>query len=190
MELLIASRNPGKIKEIQAFAGKRINIKGLESTGLTGEIPENETTIEGNASYKAWYVYKLTGKNCFADDTGLEIEALDGQPGVQSARYGGAAKDDKTNIRKVLKELQNKANRKAQFRTVISLIIDGKEKLFEGIAEGRIIDSPKGDQGFGYDPVFVPDGYDKTFAEMSLEEKNRISHRTAAVSKLVKYLRD
>ena len=190
MELLFASKNPNKIKEIQSFAGKDIKITGLNTTGIDEDIPENESTLEGNASAKSRYVYKYTGKNCFADDSGLEVEALDGKPGVHSARYGGLEKDDDANIRKVLHELQNVTNRRARFRTVISLIIDGKEKLFEGTVYGKIIDKKRGDKGFGYDPVFVPDGYDKTFAEMSLEEKNRISHRTAAVSKLIEYLRD
>ncbi len=189
MELLFASKNPNKIKEIQSFAGKDIKIIGLNTTGIDEDIPENEPTLEDNASAKSWYVFKRTGKHCFADDTGLEIEALDGKPGVHSARYSGMEKNDDANIRKVLHELQNVSNRKARFRTVISLIIGGKEKLFEGTVYGEIIEQKRGNKGFGYDPVFVPDGYDKTFAEMSLEEKNSISHRTAAVVKLVEYLR-
>lgn len=188
MKLLFATKNSNKLKEIRAFAGRNIEISGLDAIGFNDEIPEDEPTIEGNASFKSWYVFKRTGKNCFADDTGLEIEALDGKPGVHSARYGGIGKDNNANIRKVLSELKNIANRKARFRTVISLIIDGKEKLFEGTVYGEIINEPKGNKGFGYDPIFVPEGYDKTFAEMSLEEKNHISHRTAAVKKLIEYL--
>ena len=188
MKLLFATKNPNKIKEVRVFAGEDITISGLDSIGFDDDIPENEPTLEGNASAKSWYIFERTGKSCFADDTGLEIEALDGKPGVLSARYGGLEKDDNANISKVLHELKNISNRKARFRTVISLILDGKEKLFEGTVYGEIIDNPKGDKGFGYDPVFVPDGFDKTFGEMSMEEKNRISHRTAAVVKLVEYL--
>ncbi len=190
MELLFATKNRNKLLEVQAFAGEQIKITGLDSTGFDKDIPENEPTLEGNASAKSWYVFKLTGKNCFADDTGLEIETLGGKPGVHSARYGGIKKNDMANREKVLSELVNESNRKARFRTVISLIINGKEKLFEGAVYGKIIDEPRGDKGFGYDPIFIPNGYDKTFAEMELDEKNRISHRTDAVKKLIEYLQD
>jgi len=188
MELVFVTHNPDKVKEIQALAGEEITIKGLNTIGIEEDIPEEKTTIEGNASAKTWYVYNITQKNCFADDTGLEVEALDGKPGVFSARYGGLEKDDKANIRKVLEELQNVNNRKARFRTVISLIIDGKEKLFEGTVDGNIIEQPRGIKGFGYDPIFIPKGYDKTFAEMDLEEKNKISHRSKAIKKLIDYI--
>ena len=188
MELVFVTHNPDKVKEIQALAGEEITIKGLNTIGIEEDIPEEKTTIEGNASAKTWYVYNITQKNCFADDTGLEVEALDGKPGVFSARYGGMEKDDKTNIQKVLEELQNVANRKARFRTVISLVIDGKEKLFEGTVDGNIIEQPRGIKGFGYDPIFIPKGYDKTFAEMDLEEKNKISHRSRAIKKLIDYI--
>lgn len=189
MQLLFATKNRNKLLEVQAFAGKRIKITGLDAIGFDNDIPENELTLEKNASAKSRYVFERTGRDCFADDTGLEIEALGGKPGVHSARYGGIAKNDKVNIDKVLSELLNEKNRKARFRTVISLIIGGKEKLFEGTVGGKIIDEPRGCGGFGYDPIFIPDGYEKTFAEMELDEKNRISHRTAAVKKLIEYLR-
>lgn len=189
MELLFVTRNPNKAREIGDMAGNDFRIKTLDSIGFDKEIPENEPTLEGNASVKSWHIYDLTGKNCFADDTGLEIEALDGKPGVHSARYGGDEKNDSANIEKVLSELSGKTNRNAIFRTVISLIINGKETLFEGTAEGKIIDKQRGSEGFGYDPIFVPKGYDKTFAEMSLSEKNRISHRYLAIKKLVEYLK-
>ncbi len=188
MELLFATKNRNKIREIQAFAGNKIKISGLDSIGFDNDIIENRSTLEGNASAKSNYIFECTGMNCFADDTGLEIEALGGRPGVHSARYSGIEKNDKANIDKVLSELINEKNRKARFRTVISLIINGKEKLFEGNVCGKIIDKPRGCGGFGYDPIFIPNGYEKTFAEMELDEKNRISHRTAAVKKLIEYL--
>ncbi len=190
MDLLFVTRNHNKIREIQGIAGKDFFIKGLDSIGFDEDIPENKTTLEGNASYKAWFIYNIAKKNCFADDTGLEIEALKGKPGVHSARYSGKEKNDKANINKVLKELSDQTNRRARFRTIICLIIDGKEKLFEGSVDGEITYSPRGNKGFGYDPIFVPNGCDKTFAEMAIEEKNCISHRSIAINKLIKHLKN
>ncbi len=188
MQLLFVTRNKNKIKEIKALTKDFINIESLDSIEFYQEIPENEPTIKENASFKARFIYDLKRINCFADDSGLEVEALNGMPGVFSARYGGEEKNDLQNIKKLLSDLKNKDNRRAKFVTVISLIIDGKEKLFEGTVEGEIIDEPRGNKGFGYDPVFIPDGYDKTFAEMELEDKNKISHRSIAIRKFLNYL--
>ncbi len=188
MELVFATNNKHKLTELQNILGNEFELLGLEETGCSQEIPENQPTLEGNASQKAFFVYEKCGFSCFADDTGLEIEALDGEPGVFSARYAGDDCNSQANMDKVLEKLQNKENRKARFRTVISLIIDGEETQFEGIVEGKIIDEKRGKEGFGYDPIFVPDGYEKTFAEMDINEKNRISHRARAVQKLTKYL--
>ena len=156
--------------------------------GVTEEIPEEQETLEGNASQKAHYLHDRTGCDCFADDTGLEVEALGGAPGVHSARYATDGHDFAANNRLLLRNLEGVANRRARFRTVISLILGGEERLFEGIVEGRIIDRETGHEGFGFDPLFVPDGYDRTFAEMTTEEKNAVSHRARAVRKLADYL--
>ena len=189
MELVFATANQNKAKEIQNLIPDHIKILSLSDIHCVEEIPETQATIEGNASQKAFYVYHKYSVNCFADDTGLEIEALDGRPGVLSARYAGDAKDANANMDKVLAELSGVENRKARFKTVISLVIDNKEVLFEGVVNGRILHNKIGEKGFGYDPIFVPDGYDKTFAELELAEKNKISHRARAVNKLVEYLK-
>ena len=170
--------------------GDAFELVTLREVGITEDIPETGATLDENASIKARYVYERTGLNCFADDTGLEVEALDGAPGVHSARYATDGHDFAANNRKLLRELEGKANRKARFRTVISLIVDGIERQVEGIVEGEITTSESGAEGFGYDPLFMPEGYDRTFAEMSAEEKNAISHRGRAVAKLVEMLHD
>ena len=189
-ELIFATNNLHKLSEIQAIIGDDFVIKSLQQIGCTEDIPETSPTLEGNALLKAQYVYDTFGNNCFADDTGLEIEFLDGRPGVFSARYATDGHDFEANIDKVLEELSGVENRKARFRTVIALILGGSVHYFEGIVDGKIITERKGIKGFGYDPVFLPDGYDQTFAEMPLSEKNIISHRARAVSKLVEFLRN
>ena len=165
-------------------------LKTLRECGITEDIPETAETLEGNALLKARYVHERTGADCFADDTGLEVDALGGEPGVRSARYATDGHDFAANNRKLLRELEGKSNRKARFRTVISLIIDGMERQVEGIVEGEIATSESGAEGFGYDPLFIPEGYDRTFAEMSAEEKNAISHRGRAVKNLEALLLD
>lgn len=187
-ELVFVTNNKHKLKEISAIIGDKISILSLSDIGCNDEIEENADTIEGNASLKSRYIWDKTGRNCFADDTGLLIDALNGRPGVKSARYAGDDCIPENNIRKVLKELEGIADRKARFKTVISLIIDGREIQFEGTVEGTIIQEKRGTDGFGYDPVFLPDGYDQTFAEMEADEKNRISHRGRASQKLIDYL--
>lgn len=189
MELVFATQNPHKAREIEAKLGDGFTIISLDTLGITEEIPETAPTLEGNALMKARYVYEKTGRNCFADDTGLEVEALNGEPGVYSARYAGLQKNPEDNIRLLLEKLQPHSNRKARFRTVIALIIEGKEYTFDGIAEGEIINSKRGEEGFGYDPVFVPVGHTRTFAEMSLEEKNELSHRAKAFVKMKEHLK-
>jgi len=188
MELVFATNNKHKVQEIQALVGDSIKLLGLKDISHEGDLPEEQDTLEGNAYQKAKYVFDHYGFNCFADDTGLEVEALNGLPGVYSARYAGDSKNSLNNINKLLKEIKDKQNRRARFRTVISLIINGKEKRFEGIVNGEIIDDLRGEKGFGYDPVFKPNGYESTFAEMPLDEKNMISHRSKAIKKLTNYL--
>ncbi|MDO9257962.1 MAG: non-canonical purine NTP diphosphatase [Bacteroidales bacterium] len=187
-ELIFATNNLHKLAEIQSIVGKNFTIKSLHEIGCTEDIAETAPTLQGNALLKAQYIYDRFGKNCFADDTGLEVEALDGRPGVFSARYATDGHDFEANIDKVLGELMYVENRKARFRTVIALILGGSVQYFEGIVNGEIIAERKGVKGFGYDPVFLPDGYKLTFAEMPLDEKNKISHRARAVSKLVEFL--
>ncbi len=189
MKLVFATNNQHKLKELQAILGKGFELLSLTEIGCTEEIPEEQPTLEGNARQKAFYVFEKYGYSCFADDTGLEIEALNGEPGVYSARYAGDAKNSQANMDKVLEKLKNTDNRKARFRTVISLVLNGKENQFDGIVEGEITKEKRGSSGFGYDPVFLPAGYIKTFAEMSLADKNNISHRARAVQKLVNYLK-
>lgn len=189
MKLVFATNNKNKMTELQSILGNSIQLLNLKDIGCTEEIPEDQTTLEGNARQKSLYVFEKYGYSCFADDTGLEIEALNGEPGVYSARYAGEEKNADANMDKVLKKLSKINNRNARFRTVISLIIDGKENQFEGIVEGKIINKKRGNSGFGYDPIFMPDGYEQTFAEMDLSEKNKISHRGKAVDKLVQYLK-
>jgi XTP/dITP diphosphohydrolase len=188
MKLVFASNNKHKVKEISHILDNKITLLSLEEINIREDIPEDEPLIEGNALFKARYVYNATGLNVFADDTGLEIEALNGQPGVHSARFAGENKDSSANISKVLKMLKGVENRKARFRTVIALIFENKEYLFEGIISGTIIDEKRGDEGFGYDPVFIPDGKNLTFAQMTLAEKNKISHRAIAFEKLKEFL--
>lgn len=188
IELVFATNNKNKLEEIKRVVGNNFKILSLSDIGCDVDIPETAETLEGNASLKSQYVFQKYGKNCFADDTGLEIEALDGKPGVYSARYGGPGHNHEKNMDKVLAKLNGVTNRKARFRTVISLILDGKETLFEGIVEGNILAERHGSKGFGYDPIFQPEDYDISFAEMDLDKKNKISHRGRAVQKLVKYL--
>lgn len=193
MNLIFASNNQHKIEELKAFFQKEsrtfcINIVSLKEAGIDLDIPEPHDTLEKNASEKSWTIYQLTGKDCFSEDTGLEIEALNGEPGVKSARYAGEARSFKENIDKVLTKLSSHSNKKARFRAVVSLIIDGNEMQFEGICDGKIIDKPRGVEGFGYDPIFIPDGSELTFSEMSIAEKNQFNHRTRAAAKLVAYL--
>lgn len=188
-KLVFATNNAHKLEEIRAILGDKIEVLSLKDIQCEADIPETADTLEGNAALKAEYIYRHYGLDCFADDTGLEVEALDGAPGVYSARYaGGEGHDSEANIRKLLAEMQGKTNRKAQFRTSICLIEGGTEHLFEGVVKGEIIEEKRGDSGFGYDPVFVPEGYAETFAEMGSEEKNRISHRARAVQALCAYL--
>jgi len=190
MKLIFASNNQHKIEELKAFAGKEIEIVSLKDAGIDIDIPEPHDTLEENASAKSWTIYKLTGSDCFSEDTGLEIEALNAEPGVKSARYAGEARSFKDNIEKVLNKLSAETNRNARFRAVISLIVGGNETQFEGICNGKIIDTPQGTEGFGYDPIFIPDGSDRSFAEMSIDEKNRFNHRTKAAAKLVTFLQN
>ena len=188
MKLVFASNNKNKIKEIQLLVPASIEIVSLEDIGCTEDIPETADTIEGNAILKANYVTEKYGYDCFADDTGLEVEVLNGVPGVYSARYAGEQKDANDNMDKLLSELKDKSNRKANFKTVIALNLNGKQNLFTGIINGKIIEEKIGTNGFGYDPIFVADGYEKTFAELTMEEKSTISHRGIAVKELILFL--
>jgi XTP/dITP diphosphohydrolase len=188
MKIIFASNNEHKIKEIKSILGNAFTLLNLRDLNIIEDIPENEPLLEGNALSKARYVYNLTGMNVFADDTGLEIDALNGLPGVHSARFAGENKDSSANIEKVLSMLGRTDNRKARFRTVIALIFEKNEYLFQGNVEGTIIKDKKGMEGFGYDPIFIPVGKALTFAEMDLAEKNTISHRARAFEKLVEFL--
>lgn len=188
MEIIFATHNPNKTKEIKSKLGSNFSVKSLSEIGFTDEIQETETTLVGNAFLKVRAIYKATGKNCFADDTGLEVEVLDGAPGVYSARYAGDACNPQDNMDKLLNALKEKSNRKAQFRTVVALILDGKEYSFEGVCKGEILEKRTGTEGFGYDPIFKPNGYDRSFAQMTIGEKTEISHRGLAVKKLVEFL--
>ena len=190
MKLIFATNNAHKLSEVQAVLGPSFELVTPRMCGVEEEIPETAETLEGNARQKARYLYERTGLDCFADDTGLEVEALNGAPGVHSARYATDGHDFAANNRLLLKNLEGEINRRARFRTAICLIEGGEERLFEGIVEGHIIDHESGSEGFGYDPLFVPEGYDCTFAEMSGDEKNAISHRGRAVRKLVAYLHE
>lgn len=188
MEIIFATNNLNKIREISNILGYSFKLLSLKDINLEEEIPENEPTLEGNAIQKARHIFRATGKNVFADDTGLEVEALNGRPGVHSARFAGINKDSEANIDKLLLLLENMTNRNARFRTVIALIYDKKEYLFEGVVDGKIITERRGTEGFGYDPVFIPEGLTSTFAEMKLEEKNKISHRAIAIERLRDFL--
>lgn len=190
LQLVFASNNKNKIKEIQQLVPSDIQILSLEDIGCDVDIPETADTIEGNAILKANYVTEHYGYNCFADDSGLEIDALNGEPGVYSARYAGSQRNDNDNMNKVLEKLQNETSRKANFKTVIALNMNGKQHLFTGIIKGEIIHEKRGTNGFGYDPIFVADGYQKTFAELSMEDKSTISHRGKAVKQLISFLKN
>jgi len=188
MKLVFATNNPHKLQEIQHLLGDSIELLSLSDIHCYEDIPENQETIEGNAAEKSFYVFNKYGFNCFADDTGLEIEALNGEPGVYSARYAGEEKSPQKNMDLVLQKLAKIKIRNARFKTVISLVIDGQEIQFEGIVNGQILEEKRGTTGFGYDPIFKPDESPLSFAEMSMEEKGKISHRGRAVQKLVEYL--
>ena len=186
--IVFATNNQHKVDEIKKVTGEKVHIITLADAGIDIDIPEPHDTLQENASEKSRTIHALTGQNCFSEDTGLEVEALYGEPGVKSARYAGGDRNFQANIDKLLLNLTGKQNRAAQFRTIISLIWEGKEYFFEGICKGNIVDDQKGAQGFGYDPVFMPDGSHKTFAEMSMDEKNAYSHRRKATDKLVVFL--
>jgi len=188
MKLVFASNNQHKVDEIRSIIGDKFDIITLKEAGIDIDIPEPHATLEANASEKSAVIYRMTGISCFSEDTGLEVYALNGEPGVNSARYAGDGRSFDANIEKLLSNLSGKPDRRARFRAVISLLIDGKETLFEGICEGRIIEERHGVKGFGYDPVFMPEGSTKTFGEMSMEEKTKYSHRARATEKLVAFL--
>lgn len=188
MKLIFATNNQHKVDEIRAVLDNRLEMMTLKEAGINQDIPEPYDTLEANASVKSKTIQELTGLNCFSEDTGLEVEALQGEPGVKSARYAGENRSFDANIDKLLVNLEGQTNRKARFRTVISLLIEGQEFLFEGICKGRITAEKRGNQGFGYDPVFIPEGSVRTFAEMTMEEKNQYSHRKKATEKLVAFL--
>ncbi|HFA50588.1 MAG TPA: non-canonical purine NTP diphosphatase [Bacteroidetes bacterium] len=188
-KLIFATGNPYKVKEVHKMLGGEFEVASLKDIGCEEDIPETSPTIEGNALQKARYVYEKYGLDCFSEDTGLEVKSLNGEPGVRSARYNGEVKDSEGNLQLVLEKLKGQADRSARFKTVIALILDGKEHTFEGIAEGQIRHEKSGTGGFGYDPIFQPDGFPVTFAEMSDAEKNAISHRGKAVSQLVDFLK-
>jgi len=196
MQLVFATNNLHKLGEIDALLGEKFHLLGLKDLHISEEIPEDHETLEENASQKAWYIFNRTGQSCFADDTGLEVDALDGAPGVYSARY--SRMDHPTfpemepaqgNIKKLLLKMENVVERSARFRTVISLVLNGKEYQFEGVIEGVITENASGAKGFGYDPIFIPRGFNNTFAEMDLSLKNQISHRAKAVTQLVDFLK-
>ena len=190
MELIIASSNQNKLLEFKKILGDKITLYNLSDYNINKEIPEDEDTIKKNAMFKAKFIYNQTGKNVFADDTGLEIDSLNGEPGVYSARYSGKEKNSEKNIQLVLNNLKNKIDRNARFKTIISLIHDGKCLNFEGIVNGKITLKRRGINGFGYDSIFQPNGYSMTFGEMENGEKNRISHRSIAINKMINYLKE
>jgi XTP/dITP diphosphohydrolase len=188
MKLVFATNNLNKLKEVQEMLPNSIQLLSLKDIHCFDEVDETETTLEGNAQLKADYITQKFGFNCFADDTGLEVESLDGKPGVYSARFAGEPSNAENNMQKLLVDLETKSNRKAQFRTAVSLNINENKFLFEGICKGEILRSKQGEKGFGYDPVFKPEGFEQSFAEMTSEEKNKISHRGIAIQKLVEFL--
>lgn len=190
MKLIFATNNQHKVEEIQSAIGNRFEVVSLKAAGIIIDIPEPHDTLEANASEKSWTIHRITNLNCFSEDTGLEVEALAGEPGVRSARYAGEHKSFDANIEKLLDKLGNQTNRKARFRTVISLIWNHREFLFEGICNGKILNDKKGTGGFGYDPIFVPDGSNRSFGEMRLDEKNQYSHRKKAADKLILFLQE
>lgn len=189
-KLVFATNNAHKLSEVTGILGDRMEILSLNDINCHADIPETAETLEGNARIKSQYIVDHFQLNCFADDTGLEVEALNGAPGVYSARYAGENNDSEANIQKLLKNLKGAENRKARFRTVISLMLDGKEYQFEGIVNGKITTEKYGENGFGYDPVFIPDGYEQTFAQLGTDVKNQISHRARAVNKLCEFLKN
>jgi len=188
-KLIFATNNAHKVEEIQAAIGDQLEVISLHEAGIDIDIPEPHATLEANATEKSTTIHQLTGGDCFSEDTGLEVTALNGEPGVKSARYAGDGRDFNSNIQKLLRNLEGETHRQARFRTVISLIKDGQEYLFEGICQGRILTTPTGGQGFGYDPVFMPEGASRSFAEMGMDEKNLYSHRRKAADKLVAFLK-
>ena len=188
MKLVFATNNKHKFDEVASKVEANIELISLKNLNINEEIPETKNTLEGNATQKAMYIYENFGYNCFSDDTGLEIDALNGQPGVYSARYAGPDCTFEDNVNKVLKEMSGIINRKARFRTVVAFVLKGEVHLFEGIVNGEIMTFTKGDKGFGYDPIFKPEGYNLTFAEMSLNQKNEISHRGIAINKFIHFL--
>lgn len=188
MKLVFATNNKNKLNEIRTAVGNAHEILSLQDINCNEELPETQATIEGNSAQKAQYVFDKYGYSCFADDTGLEIEALNGEPGVYSARWAGPECKAEDNVKKALKELNGETNRNAKFRTVITLILDGESIQFEGSVEGTMLDAPTGTDGFGYDPIFLPKGKTQSFAEMPMNEKNEISHRGRATKKLIEYL--
>ena len=190
MKLVFATNNRHKLQEVRDIVGDRVEVLSLADIGCYDDIPETADTLQGNALIKARHIYEKYGFDCFADDTGLEVEALDGAPGVYSARYAGEECDSEANMRKLLENLTGKTNRNAQFRTVIALIINGEEMLFNGIVKGVIATEKNGDSGFGYDPIFVPEGHSASFAQMSSEMKNSMSHRFRATQQLSDYLKE
>ena len=190
MKLVFATNNRHKLDEIRAILGNKIELLSLNDINCHDDIPETADTLQGNALIKAKYIYDKFRMNCFADDTGLEVDSLNGEPGVYSARYAGEECNPESNMKKLLNNLAGKNDRSAQFRTVIALIIEGEEKLFEGCVKGNISCEKMGDAGFGYDPIFVPEGYSESFAQMSSDMKNSISHRYRATEKLCKYLKE
>ena len=188
MQLIFATHNKNKLIEVKSLMPSSITLLSLDDINFQNEIEETSATIEGNALLKAQTIYKQTGRNCFADDSGLLVDALNGAPGVYSARYAGAQKNNEDNLQKLLLDLRNIETRNAHFKTVMALIIDGKDYLFEGIINGKIISEKIGTHGFGYDPIFVPDGYTETFAQLSSEIKNTISHRARALQKMLAFI--
>lgn len=186
--IIFATNNQHKVEEVRAVLGRRFNILTLKEAGIEIDIPEPHDTLEANATEKSKTIFAIANKNCFSEDTGLEVEALNGEPGVKSARYAGDGRSFDANIEKLLNNLKDIDNKAARFKTVISLILNGKEYFFEGVCSGKIINERKGNNGFGYDPVFMPDGSEKTFAEMDMAEKNMFSHRKKAMEKLINFL--
>ncbi|WP_020528585.1 non-canonical purine NTP diphosphatase [Flexithrix dorotheae] len=187
-KICFATNNENKLKEVKTLLAGKFEVVGLKEIGCEEDVPETQETIEGNSKQKAEYIWDNYKINCFADDTGLEVPALNNEPGVYSARYAGPQRDSKANINLLLQKLEGKTDRSARFKTVVSLVLDGKVEQFEGIVNGKIIAEETGTDGFGYDPVFVPEGFNQTFAEMTMEAKNKISHRGRAVRKLVDFL--
>ena len=190
MKLVFATNNKHKLQEVRDIVGDRVEVLSLSDIDCNDDIPETADTLQGNALIKARYIYEKYGVDCFADDTGLEVEALDGAPGVYSARYAGEECDSEANMKKLLHNLTDKNNRNAQFRTVIALIINGEERLFNGIVKGVITTEKMGTSGFGYDPIFIPEGFSESFAQMDASMKNSISHRYRATEELSKFLKE